>query len=172
MPAETPPSAPGAPIVKSSTRRSHAAPSKLSMELRLAGQINRLAQVLERPFLREFAGPYRITLTEWRVLVQVIQHPGITAAEINAATGIGVMNISRAVTALRTAKRLTAEHDPGDSRRRLLFGTDAGVEIYEAIAPQAVEDITALMSALSPEELRVFTELVERLHSRSQALGF
>lgn len=172
MSAETSSPVPDQPSAHGPGRERPRRPSPLSVQLKLAGQINRLAQVLERPFLREFAGPHHISLTEWRVLVQVVQNPGITAAEINTATGIGVMNISRAVTALKTAQRVTSELDPEDSRRRLLWATDRGVQIYEAIAPQAVADITALMSALSQDELEVFTALVARLHDRSQALGF
>src|SRR5690606_20913055 len=119
---------------------------EVSAQLRLAGQIHRLSVVLARPFQQEFAATHGVSLAEWRVQVQVVRHPGITATQVAAATGLTAMNVSRAVHALRRQNLLTARTDPDDSRRNLLQATDAGAHLYHQLAPHAVRDIGEIMA--------------------------
>lgn len=140
---------------------------EVSAQLRLAGQIHRLSVVLARPFQQEFAATHGVSLAEWRVLVQVVRHPGIAATQVAAATGLTAMNVSRAVHALRRQNLLTARTDPDDSRRNLLQATDAGAHLYHQLAPHAVRDIGEIMAVLSPTELRTFDSLLARLNQRT-----
>lgn len=141
---------------------------RVSAALHLAGQINRLSQLLGRPFQQRFAAEYDISLTEWRVLVQVVKSPGITGSEVSAATGLTAMAVSRAVQELRADDRLSARADPGDSRRNLLDATADGVAIYEELAPHAVRDVNEIMSALTEDELDLFASLVERINAQTE----
>ncbi|MGM7666430.1 MarR family winged helix-turn-helix transcriptional regulator [Microbacterium sp. A93] len=142
-------------------------PVFMSTELRLAGRINRLAQILERPFQQQVSAQFEITLSDWRVLVQIVQRPGVTGSEIAATTALPAMSVSRSVQTLRSAERVTSQIDPNDSRRRRLFPTDAGQMLYNHIAPQALEDIVHVMDVLNADEKTFFLALIERLNNRS-----
>lgn len=145
-------------------------PVYMSAELRLAGRINRLAQVLERPFQQQVSAQFEITLSDWRVLVQIVQRPGVTGSEIAATTALPAMSVSRSVQALRSAQRVVSEVDPHDSRRRRLFPTSEGQELFDHVAPQALEDITLVMDVLNADEKTFFLALVDRLNQRSDEL--
>ncbi|MEV4900948.1 MarR family winged helix-turn-helix transcriptional regulator [Citricoccus sp. NPDC055426] len=145
-------------------------PAFMSSELRLAGRINRLAQVLERPFQQQVSNQYEITLSDWRVLVQIVQRPGVSGSEIATTTALPAMSVSRSVQTLRTTGRVTSKVDPRDSRRRRLFATREGQDLYDHIAPQALEDITRVMDVLNPDEKTFFLALVDRLNRRSDEL--
>lgn len=145
-------------------------PQSISPELRLAGRINRLAQTLERPFQQQVSTQFGVSLSDWRVLVQIVQRPGVTGSEIAATTALPAMSVSRSVQALRSAERITSETDPGDSRRRRLFPTIAGRTLYDHVAPQALEDVARLMNVLNADEKAFFLALVDRLNRRSDEL--
>lgn len=145
-------------------------PVFMSAELRLAGRINRLAQVLERPFQQQVSAQFDITLSDWRVLVQIVQRPGVTGSGIAATTALPAMSVSRSVQALRSAKRVVSQIDPHDSRRRQLFPTEEGQKLFDHVAPQALEDITHVMDVLNADEKTFFLALVERLNNRSDEL--
>ncbi|MCR2765095.1 MarR family winged helix-turn-helix transcriptional regulator [Microbacterium sp. zg.B48] len=142
----------------------------MTAELRLAGELNRLSQLLARPFLRHYSEKHAISLAEWRALVQIVDSPGITATEICSRTGLTAMNVSRAVHVLRTAGRVTGDRDPHDSRRNLLTATAEGRTLFDELAPSAERDIRAIMSVLNRDELAFFEALVTRVAAHADRM--
>ncbi|WP_344714998.1 MarR family winged helix-turn-helix transcriptional regulator [Microbacterium terregens] len=135
----------------------------MTAELQLAGELNRLSQLMTRPFLRLHSEKHAISLAEWRALVQIVAAPGITATEICSRTGLTAMNVSRAVQLLRAAGRVTGERDTQDSRRNLLTATPQGRTLFDELAPSAERDIREILSVLNTDELAFFTALVTRV---------
>lgn len=130
----------------------------------------KLTNLLSRPFFRQFAKEHSLTLNEWRCIVVIADRPGVVAQEIAAATGMLPMNVSRAVAGLRSADRIYSERDPDNHRRALLWLTDAGRQTFDAIAPHAERDASWLFQSLTPEQLRTFSELVDLLLARAEAI--
>ncbi|MCR2808416.1 MULTISPECIES: MarR family winged helix-turn-helix transcriptional regulator [unclassified Microbacterium] len=131
--------------------------------LRLAAQINRLSQLLGRPYVRDHAAQVGLSLTEWRVFVRIVQDPGTTVTRVSAATGLIAMTVSRSVAALREKDLVTGAPDPADSRRMLLRATPSGRACFDRFAPSAAQSIGAIMGALSDDEESRFAEMLERL---------
>lgn len=144
-----------------------ARPVRMTAELRLAGELNRLSQLMTRPFLRLHSEQHSLSLAEWRSLVQIVHAPGITATEICSRTGLTAMNVSRAVQSLRASGRVTVDRDPQDSRRNLLTATPEGRAIFDELAPSAERDVREIMSVLNADELAFFAALVARVGAQA-----
>lgn len=155
----------------SSPQERHPQPVSIPPELRLVSRVHRLSHHLERPFLQKVSEQHNISLPEWRVLVQVVQQPGIVSSEVAFLLGLPAMAVSRAVQALRDSQRMTTQVDPADSRRRQLFATQQGHDLYTQLAPQAVADLTEMMSVLNQDEFTFFMALIERLNRYSDDLS-
>lgn len=134
-----------------------------TLESKVITTFNRLSNLLSRPFYRHFMAEYDLSIADWRVLVNVHRNPGISANSISEATGMTAMNVSRAVASLKSHGRLEARRDPEDSRRNLLWLTEAGEEVYRLIKPEADRDITAIMGVLTHDELMFLNGLLGRL---------
>lgn len=147
----------------------HAAERDMSA-LRLAADLHRLSQLLSRPFVRRHAEALGVSHAEWRVLVHVVQSPGITASEIGASTGFTAVHVGRAVKALEASGRIHAVRDPLDSRRRRLEPTDSGAAAYSELAPLALRDVQTVMSVLDDAEFTALVDAIDRIMARAEQL--
>lgn len=132
-------------------------------ELRLAAQVHRLSQLLSRPFVQEHAAKVGLSHAEWRVLAQIVQEPGTTAAEISVATAFTPMHVSRAVQVLRSKGFIASSADPADSRRQLLEATETGAQTFASLVPFALHDVRSVMSTLTASEFDAFVGYLDRV---------
>jgi len=123
----------------------------------------KLSHLLSRPFSRLAVEAQVISLAEWRVLVRIERTPGITAQEIARRTGISPMNVSRALSALRSDGRVAMDRDPADSRRNLLQLTAAGRSLFDELYPSAAARSLRLVESLSLAELRELDGMLRRI---------
>lgn len=130
----------------------------------------KLTNLMSNPFFRKFAKSHALTLNEWRTIVVLADAPGSAAQDISAATGMSPMNVSRAVAGLRAAGRIRSERDPENHRRALLWLTDAGRETFKSIAPYSEDRAKALLQALTQDELRAFSDLLDLLIARAEEI--
>ncbi|NLY26490.1 MAG: winged helix-turn-helix transcriptional regulator [Alcaligenaceae bacterium] len=128
----------------------------------------KLTNLLTRPFFGKFAKQHALTLTEWRTMVVLANRPGIAAQDIAALTGLHPMNISRAVTGLRTAGRVRDERDPENHRRALLWLTESGQQIFREIAPHSEQQAAFLLEQFTEEELQQLAAMVDKLVARAE----
>src|SRR5689334_19431489 len=73
-----------------------------------------LANLTARPFHERFGRRLRMSLSEWRVLLVVADHPAITAQDLADYIGLDKMSISRAVRGLAARGRLAREASARD----------------------------------------------------------
>lgn len=130
----------------------------------------KLTNLMSNPFFRKFAKSHALTLNEWRAIVVLADSPGSAAQDISAATGMSPMNVSRAVAGLREAGRVRGEPDPANHRRTLLWLTKAGKDTFESIAPYSEDRAKALLQALTPDDLRTFSDLLDVLIARAEEI--
>lgn len=156
------------------SRRSRSPASRDSLDLTttraLPFRLLKLTNLVSRPFFGQVAKQYELTLNEWRTLFVLANHPGISPAEISGHTGLQQMNISRAVASLRKSGHVTEAPDPRDLRRTLVSLTKAGVTTYQAIAQAAREHNNQLFADIATEDLRVFSNVVDALIEKAEAL--
>lgn len=130
----------------------------------------KLTNLVSRPFFGQLAKTYELSLNEWRAIFVLANHPGISSVEISTHTGLQQMNISRALASLRKAGRIAEVPDPRDLRRTLVSLTMEGVEIYQTIAATAREHTRELFAQIPPEQLDVFSAVVDALIEKAEQL--
>ena len=77
------------------------------------------------------------------------------------------MRVSRACARL-VAKGLVVRHvNPGDQRARLLALTARGRDVYERIAPMALDLERSLMAGLDARERRTLEDMLAKIRARA-----
>jgi DNA-binding MarR family transcriptional regulator len=132
-----------------------------------------LINLISKPFFGEFEQKYALSINEWRILVTLANHPGITASQICDLTGMHIMNVSRAVRSLARKSRVERMVLASDRRQAALRLTDEGMAIFAEIGPEALKRTGFIRDALSPQEARTFERLLMKLadHMRSGSNG-
>ena len=133
-------------------------------------KLTRLGGQLARPFFQTYAQNFSLTLNEWRVIVVLHARPGTAAQDVSQFTGVHPMNVSRAISSLKDAGRVTSEPDAQNHRRKMLSLTDEGEKLFAELYPSSEQQAVRLFSALSPAEQALFGELMDRLLDQAELI--
>lgn len=127
----------------------------------------RLAVLSERVSRRlsvEYERTHGLNVAEWRVLVHLLRCGAVSVRDIHDCVNLEKPRVSRAVSRLK-ANGLVAK-SPGEKDARLvsITLTQAGRDALETIVPaaQTIED--RLMTVASPDEMKTFFRVMERMH--------
>lgn len=126
-------------------------------------RLMRLVNLIAKPFFARYAEETDLSINEWRVLMLLAAHPGLTASDIAERSGMLLMNVSRAVRRLARMRRVQRRRDPADARRALLRLTARGEAIFARIAPQARRSEESVRGQLSTAEAAEFSRLLDKL---------
>ena len=136
---------------------------------RMLHQLLKLTNRLMAPFSTHLADRYRISLNEFRLLM-TIGALGTTAShEVADLTGVNVMSVSRAVSALERNGRITVTTDPLNRRRKALMLTEEGQRLYEIMRPQSEKVADYLFSELECAEIDALDRMLEKLIATLEA---
>jgi DNA-binding MarR family transcriptional regulator len=133
---------------------------------RLSVLANRVSQAVAWRYEAQFG----LTIPEWRAMAVLAREPGATATDLVARTAMDKVAVSRAISRLVAAARVSAEADKDDSRRQRLALTEAGAAVYREIAPMALEIEARLLGALSPAEAAALDALIGKLDDAARTL--
>jgi DNA-binding MarR family transcriptional regulator len=137
----------------------------LPYELSIAS--NRVSQLIARAYETRF----NITVPHWRTLAVLGEASGLSQKDICARTAMDKVTISRAVAGLVRRKLVARAAHDSDGRSSRLALTREGARLYQLIAPMALDYEAALLSEISPQDLRLLRDLLARLRTRAGALG-
>ena len=149
--------------------RGEAAPLKL--EQFLPYRLNVLASVVSLALSRIYAERYNIGVPEWRVLVTLGQYGTMTGKQVGAHSHMHTTKVSRAVALLETRKMIARRVNRADMRESFLSLTAAGREIYQDLAPIALNFAQRLSEAIEPADRAAFERAIDRLTERSASLA-
>jgi DNA-binding MarR family transcriptional regulator len=153
-----------------------AAPSRRQARLRTQESTFYQAWVLinltARPFAALFGRRFHLNLNDWRIMLTVADHPGITAQALADYSGLDKMSVSRGVRNLEVQGRLARDGNEADRRLRHLSLTAEGWAVYSEIARSAARREAQLYRALSADELRDFHRLLMKLTAHARELKF
>lgn len=122
-----------------------------------------LVNYLSRPFFAKYGQQFDLGINEWRIIMTLRSHPGVSASDVSALSGLHKMNVSRGVQRLLRQERILARPDAADGRRKLLYLREEGQAVFDAIWPDAHRSEEQLVSALTPAECRAFGLLLDKL---------
>ena len=133
---------------------------------RLSVLSNTSSQAIASAYERRFD----LSIPEWRVMAIVARYPGISAVDVVRRTAMDKVAVSRAVTRLVNAGRLSRREDASDRRRARLHLSAAGRAVYRKVVPVARRYEQALVSSLSAGELEQLDLLLRKLLARARLL--
>jgi DNA-binding MarR family transcriptional regulator len=141
----------------------------LELENFLPYRLSVLAQIVSESLHDLYAGPFALTVTQWRVMAALGRFAPLTASDVGQRIVMDKVAVSRAVAALMKRGLVERATDRQDRRRASLELTASGQAIHARIVPIALDYEQRLYAALTAEERTLFDRLTDRLFSHAQA---
>ncbi len=145
--------------------------ASLKLEEFLPYQLNVVASLVSQALSRIYAERYAIGVPEWRVLVTLGQFGEMTAKAIGVHSHMHKTKVSRAVALLHRRKLLSRRVNRTDLREAHLSLTAEGRQLYEELAPSALEFSKRLFDAVDPADRQAFRRAIEQLARQSAKLA-
>jgi DNA-binding MarR family transcriptional regulator len=142
----------------------------LELENFLPYRLSVLAQLVSQSLHDLYAGPFDLSVTQWRVMAALGRFAPLTASDVAQRTVMDKVAVSRAVAALMTRGLVERATDRQDRRRATLRLSARGRALHARIVPLALEYEARLCQALSEEERRSFDALSDRLFACAKRL--
>ncbi len=136
----------------------------------LPSVIRNLAEGISTRLAKTYTEQYQLTITEWRILLQLAEHQSLHAAQIVENTSMEKSKISRALSSMEADGMVRREVDDEDNRRQRLALSDYGWEIYRQIAPSVLDWEKQLIEGLEVAEYRDLLFLLEKLNERLKVM--
>jgi DNA-binding MarR family transcriptional regulator len=108
---------------------------------------------------------------EWRVLVTLGEFGMMTAKAIGLHSHMHKTKVSRAVALLERRKLLARRANRADLREAFLSLTPAGREVYNDLAPMALDFANQLLNTVDAADRAALDRALKRLTERSAQLA-
>jgi DNA-binding MarR family transcriptional regulator len=106
---------------------------------------------------------FGLSIPEWRLVALIAEREGITQQEIGSLSRMDKVTVSRAAIALTDRGLIERQPNPADKRSQLLALSEAGRDLYAAVAPKALEMEHAVFGRFSQTELEAFAAMLRRI---------
>jgi len=142
----------------------------LELENFLPYRLSVLAQFVSESLHDLYAGPFDLTVTQWRVMAALGRFAPLAASDVGQCIVMDKVAVSRAVTALTERGLVERTTDRADRRRASLVLSATGQAMHAQIVPLALKYERRLYSALNAEERTLFDYFIDRLFIHARAL--
>jgi DNA-binding MarR family transcriptional regulator len=142
----------------------------LELENFLPYRLSVLAQLVSDSLHDLYAGPFELTVTQWRVMAALGRFAPLTASDVGQRIVMDKVAVSRAVSGLMKRGLVERATDRSDRRRASLRLSTRGRAMHARIVPLALDYEARLYGTLSPQERQAFDTLSDRLFARAKAL--
>ena len=112
---------------------------------------------------RRITGPFRLTVTEWRILMHLAEHEALTASNIVEHSAMEKSKVSRALRNLEQLGLVERSVAESDQRVKLLRMTELGLKRYRALVPRVLDWEKELIEGLEVSEYRDLLYLLDKL---------
>lgn len=133
---------------------------------RLSILSNRVSSIIAQTYKDKFA----LSVTEWRIMAVLGEHPGTSADEISAKTQIEKSILSRAISKLLKRKLIERNIAEDDRRRSVITLSDTGRAVYQEVVPLSYEYEREILACFSEEEQIQFSKMLDRLYQHAEEL--
>jgi len=147
-----------------------AAESALKLDEFLPYRLNVCAALVSQALSRVYADRYKIGVPEWRVLVTLGEFGMMTAKAIGNHSHMHKTKVSRAVALLERRKLVVRQVNRADLREAFLSLTAAGREVYNELAPSALDFARQLLDTVDPADRAALDRALRKLTDRSAQL--
>ena len=125
--------------------------------------VNKLASRLSGELAGVYQRRFGITIPEWRVIAHLAAHQNVSVREIFLRVAMDKSKVSRAAARLELSGFVEKNINEADRRLVELRLTAKGRAMFKAIEPLALAYERQALSALTPEEARLFRTLLGKL---------
>jgi DNA-binding MarR family transcriptional regulator len=140
--------------------------SSLQLEPYLPYQLAKLAKRVSDACNAEYGETLGVSIAEWRILAHLGQHEELPSRGLGKITFMDKSRISRALKSLEKKTYMARRPDPGDKRASFLSLTESGRELYDKIAPIALDWEARFLSVLDDRERRELVDILARLETQ------
>lgn len=144
---------------------------ELHLDAFIPSRISDLSASVGKSIAAMLASRFGISISEWRVMVVVGRAADLSAVEVAQRTQLDKVAVSRAVTKLLKNGRLDRKFADADRRRSILNLTEEGRQLFDEIAPIALNFEDSLLGDLTGAEIATFNKVIEKLQARSRLLA-
>jgi DNA-binding MarR family transcriptional regulator len=138
----------------------------LDLNSHVATKVAIFANRLSRAASRFYRERYGIGVVEWRLLM-FIGHVAETRANcICRETDLDKGAVSRSLGVLQRMGIISVKEDGADSRRNNVALTSKGRALHNRLVRIALERQRDLLAGLTPDEVRAFTGMIDRLQAK------
>ena len=142
----------------------------LELENFLPYRLSILAQIVSESLHDLYAGPFDLTVTQWRVMAALGRFAPLTASDVGQRIVMDKVAVSRALAGLTKRGLVERATDRSDRRRASLRLSARGRAMHARIVPIALGYEERLYKVLSAEERRSFDELTARLFAHAKTV--
>jgi DNA-binding MarR family transcriptional regulator len=152
---------------------SHASANSAALKLDefLPYRLNVCSSLVTQALSRIYAERHRMGVPEWRVLVTLGEVGPMTAKAIGLHTHMHKTKVSRAVALLERRKVISRKINRADLREAFLSLTPAGQQVYDELAPMALEFVRQLMDTVDDADRAALDRALTKLIARSVQLA-
>ena len=137
--------------------------SDLHMDSFLPTLIKNLSEGMALSMSRRITGSFRLSETEWRILLQLAEHEALTASDIVSYSAMEKSKVSRALATLESRDLVVRKVSESDHRVKLLTMTELGRKRYTALVPRVLDWEKDLIDGLEVSEYRDLLYLLDKL---------
>ncbi|WP_350585365.1 MarR family transcriptional regulator [Pseudoalteromonas sp. RB2-MNA-CIBAN-0110] len=142
---------------------------KIDLATFLPYQLTNIATRVSNDFAEVYQTKYGLNIPQWRILANLAQYGQSNAKELCRQANMDKSTVSRAVKVLIDKGLVRSELNEQDKRAALLVLSKAGQNLYEQIAPDALNWEKQLLSTLTNEEYEVLVSIFEKLNNKLKA---
>jgi len=142
----------------------------LELEKFLPYRLSVLAQLVSESLHDLYAGPFELSVTQWRVMAALGRFAPLTASDVGQRIVMDKVAVSRAVASLMKRGLVERATDLDDRRRASLRLTEKGRTVHAQIVPLALKYEADLYQPLSAEERQALNSLCDRLFAHAKLL--
>ena len=143
----------------------------LKLDSFLPSVIRNLAEGITGNMSQNYTGDFQLTITEWRILLQLAATQSLTATQIVEYTAMEKSKVSRAITGLEQRDFVARTPSEEDHRTKALSLTPAGQKLYNNIVPRVLDWEKKLLDGFEIEEYRDLLYLLSKLQHRLKEMS-
>ena len=114
---------------------------------------------------------FEISIPQWRVIAVIGEHGSASQQIIGNVTRMDKVTVSRAAISLAARKLITRKIDPNDKRSQRLALSPLGKQLYDSIAPRAMEMESQIFSCLSVRDRRMLVRVLSAIDARVDVIA-
>jgi DNA-binding MarR family transcriptional regulator len=154
----------------STLQRSDADKAALKLDGFLPYRLNVAANLVSQALSRVYTERYKIGVPEWRVLVTLGEFGTMTAKAIGHHSHMHKTKVSRAVALLERRKLVARRVNRADLREAILSLTPAGRDVYDDLAPMALDFAKQLLDTVDAGDRAALDRALKKLIERAGKL--